>query len=210
MNTADAGDLMPEPRPVSGGLPPSLAEIVTVRDGAHVQHELVLTPGATAADVTSVMILLPPTATLVSHHGDVDVSLVFQESAPALPEVPDSIEVPGEPPGEIPGDSAADAPDPQASRRPAADLEPPRPAPPQPTPSQPTPSQPTPSQASPPRPGPSQDGPSRHGSAGHSTTEHRAAEYKAAEQKRTGQGGAGHRTAGQKAGRGERVMSPRT
>ncbi|WP_255355956.1 hypothetical protein [Frankia sp. CpI1-P] len=53
--------------------------MVTVHDGLAIRHELVLAPGATAADLTTAMILVPPTACLVSHHGDVDVSLVFQE-----------------------------------------------------------------------------------------------------------------------------------
>lgn len=79
MNTVDSDDLLPEPRPVTGGPPPSLAEVVTIHDGLLVQHELVLAPGATAADLTTAMILVPPTAALVSHHGDVDVSLVFRE-----------------------------------------------------------------------------------------------------------------------------------
>ncbi|ETA02571.1 hypothetical protein CcI156_01590 [Frankia sp. CcI156] len=79
MNTVDNDDLLPEPRPVIGGRPRSLAEVVTVNDGLLVQHELLLAPGATAADLTTAMILVPPTAALVSHHGDVDVSLVFQE-----------------------------------------------------------------------------------------------------------------------------------
>jgi uncharacterized repeat protein (TIGR03917 family) len=74
-----AGEIVPEPRPVSGGRPPSLAEVVTVREGQLVEHELVLTPGATAADVTATMILVPPTAAFVDHHGDVEVSLVFRE-----------------------------------------------------------------------------------------------------------------------------------
>jgi len=80
MNTVDSDDLLPEPRPVTGGHPPSLAEVVTVHDGPIVRHELVLAPGATAADLTTAMILVPPTASLVSHHGDVDVSLVFRET----------------------------------------------------------------------------------------------------------------------------------
>jgi uncharacterized repeat protein (TIGR03917 family) len=75
----DAGDLAPQPRPL-GGLPRSLAEIVTVRQGGSIEHELVLAPGATAADVTAAMILMPPAAALVGHHGDVEVSLVFRES----------------------------------------------------------------------------------------------------------------------------------
>jgi uncharacterized repeat protein (TIGR03917 family) len=85
----DPSDLVPEPRPVTVSRPPSLAEIVTVRDGLLVEHELVLSPGATAADVTATMILVPPTATLVDHHGDVEVSLVFREVPPAeLPPSP--------------------------------------------------------------------------------------------------------------------------
>ncbi|SNQ50640.1 conserved hypothetical protein [Frankia canadensis] len=80
MSTVDSDDLLPEPRPVTGGRPPSLAEVVMVHDGPVVRHELVLAPGATAADLTTAMILVPPTACLVSHHGDVDVSLVFRET----------------------------------------------------------------------------------------------------------------------------------
>lgn len=79
MNTIDTGDLMPEPRPVSGGPPPSLAAIVTAQDGLTVEYELVLAPGATAADVTSAMILVPPTAALVSRPGDADLSIVFRD-----------------------------------------------------------------------------------------------------------------------------------
>ncbi|OAA27024.1 hypothetical protein UG55_101038 [Frankia sp. EI5c] len=86
MNTVDTGALTPEPRPVSGGPPPSLAEVVTVRAGLVVEHELILAPGATAADLTSAMILVPPTAALVSHHGDVDLSLVFREVPRRAPE----------------------------------------------------------------------------------------------------------------------------
>ncbi|MCK9904059.1 hypothetical protein CC117_07425 [Parafrankia colletiae] len=91
MNTVDTGELLPEPRPVSGGPPPSLAEVVTVRAGLMVEHELVLSPGATAADLTSAMILVPPTAALVSHHGDVDLSLVFREVPRPAPEEPPNL-----------------------------------------------------------------------------------------------------------------------
>ncbi|THJ76356.1 hypothetical protein [Candidatus Frankia alpina] len=85
MNTVDNDDLLPEPRPITGGRPGSLAEVVTVHDGLTIRHELVLAPGATATDLTTAMILVPPTACLVSHHGDVDVSLVFQEVTRPFP-----------------------------------------------------------------------------------------------------------------------------
>jgi len=65
---------------VSGSaIPRPLADIITVRQGPLVEHELVLTMGASAADVTQAMILMPPDASLISFHGDVDLSLVFRE-----------------------------------------------------------------------------------------------------------------------------------
>ncbi|WP_322752947.1 MULTISPECIES: hypothetical protein [unclassified Frankia] len=73
------GDLVPEPRGVPGAAPTPLAEVVTVRHGLLVEHELVLAAGATAADLTSAMIVVPPRAALVNFHGDVDLSLVFRE-----------------------------------------------------------------------------------------------------------------------------------
>ncbi|WP_163549211.1 hypothetical protein [Candidatus Frankia nodulisporulans] len=88
MNTLDSDDLLPEPRPGFGGRPPKLAEVVTVDDGPAVRHELTLAPGATAADLTTAMILVPPAASLISHHGDVDVSLVFREPPRSSPEEP--------------------------------------------------------------------------------------------------------------------------
>ncbi|MCM3886338.1 hypothetical protein [Frankia sp. R82] len=88
MNTVDSDALLPEPRPGFGGRPPSLAEMVTVHDGPAVRHELTLAPGATAADLTTAMILIPPAASLISHHGDVDVSLVFREVPRGVPDDP--------------------------------------------------------------------------------------------------------------------------
>ncbi|AEH11547.1 MULTISPECIES: hypothetical protein [Protofrankia] len=73
------GDPVPEPRGIPAAAPASLAEVVTVRHGPLVDHELVLSTGATASDLTSAMIMVPPQAALVSFHGDVDLSLVFRE-----------------------------------------------------------------------------------------------------------------------------------
>jgi uncharacterized repeat protein (TIGR03917 family) len=60
-------------------LPRSLAAVTTAREGDLVAHQLLLAPGATAADVTAAMILLPPAAALVEHHANGEVTLVFQE-----------------------------------------------------------------------------------------------------------------------------------
>ncbi|MGF7233421.1 MAG: hypothetical protein ACQSGP_00465 [Frankia sp.] len=43
------------------------------------EHELVLAPGATAQDVSSALVLIPPDAALVEFGGDIDLSLVFRE-----------------------------------------------------------------------------------------------------------------------------------
>jgi uncharacterized repeat protein (TIGR03917 family) len=75
------GDLVPTPQGIPGTVPTPLAEVVTVRHGLLVEHELILLSGATAADLTSAMILVPPQAALVSFHGDVDLSLIFHETA---------------------------------------------------------------------------------------------------------------------------------
>ncbi|MBX6389663.1 MAG: hypothetical protein IRZ08_11820 [Frankia sp.] len=88
-------DLGPQPGRLAE-LPPSLAEVIRVRgeDGSEA-HELVLSPGATAAAVTSAMVLMPPAAELVGHHGDVDLALVFRE--PDSPPAGHPAAAPGEP-----------------------------------------------------------------------------------------------------------------
>src|SRR5262245_48477897 len=78
----DVGALTPEPGQLAE-LPRSLAEVVTAHDGDLVQHRLRLSPGATAAEITAAMILMPPAAALVGDHGDAGVSLVFREPARA-------------------------------------------------------------------------------------------------------------------------------
>jgi uncharacterized repeat protein (TIGR03917 family) len=80
----DAGALAPEPGHLAE-LPRSLAEVITVRDGSTVAHELALSPGATAADITAAMILMPPAAALINRAA---VSLVFQEPSRAAVGVP--------------------------------------------------------------------------------------------------------------------------
>jgi uncharacterized repeat protein (TIGR03917 family) len=72
----DAGLLAQEPGRLAE-LPRSLAEVVTVREDDAVAHELSLSPGATAADVTAAMILMPPAAALL---GQARV-LIFREPA---------------------------------------------------------------------------------------------------------------------------------
>ncbi len=69
-----------EPRTPLHTLPGPLADVVTIRQSTLVEHELVLTPGATAADVTTAMIMIPPGAALVGHRRGADVSLLFRES----------------------------------------------------------------------------------------------------------------------------------
>ncbi|WP_131749111.1 hypothetical protein [Frankia sp. Cppng1_Ct_nod] len=86
------GDLVPEPRGMPSATPAPLAELVTIRHGLLVEHEVVLAAGATASDLTSAMILVPPRAALVSFHGDVDLSLVFREVP--LDHVPNKAEGP--------------------------------------------------------------------------------------------------------------------
>jgi len=60
-------------------LPAPLARVTTVRHGLLVEHELRLSPGATAGDIAAAMIRVPPTAGLVDIHGEVRVSMVFRE-----------------------------------------------------------------------------------------------------------------------------------
>jgi uncharacterized repeat protein (TIGR03917 family) len=64
---------------VRTALPAPLADVTTVRHGLLVEHELILSPGATAADIAAAMIRVPPTAGLVDVHGEVRVSMVFRE-----------------------------------------------------------------------------------------------------------------------------------
>ncbi len=85
------GDLVPEPRGIPAPTPASLAEVVTVRHGPLVDHELVLATGATASDLTSAMIMVPPQAALVSFHGDVDLSLIFRETPRGRNDDPDDL-----------------------------------------------------------------------------------------------------------------------
>jgi uncharacterized repeat protein (TIGR03917 family) len=59
--------------------PAPLADVVTVCRSTVVEHELVLTSGATAEDVTTAMLTIPPGATLVGHRAGTDLSLLFRE-----------------------------------------------------------------------------------------------------------------------------------
>lgn len=40
------------------------------------EYRLLLSPGATAAEVTAAMVLMPPASALVSHRADADILLV--------------------------------------------------------------------------------------------------------------------------------------
>lgn len=69
----------PTPRPA---LPAPRADVVTIRHSTRVEHELVLARDATAADVTTAMIMIPPGAGLVGHRAGTDrsrLSLLFHE-----------------------------------------------------------------------------------------------------------------------------------
>ncbi|WP_239404784.1 hypothetical protein [Frankia sp. Cj3] len=44
-----------------------------------VDHELIVTAGAVASDVSSVLATVPADAVFVDHYGDVDLMLVFRE-----------------------------------------------------------------------------------------------------------------------------------
>jgi uncharacterized repeat protein (TIGR03917 family) len=76
----DTDALDPEPGHLAE-LPRSLAVVTTAREGNAIEHQLLISPGATAADVTAAMILMPPAAALVGHRGAGDVALVFREPA---------------------------------------------------------------------------------------------------------------------------------
>jgi uncharacterized repeat protein (TIGR03917 family) len=78
-NGSDAGDLAAEPGHLAQ-LPRSLAAVTTAAAGEAVEHQVLLSPGVTAADVTAAMILMPPAAALIGHRGDEDVTLVFREA----------------------------------------------------------------------------------------------------------------------------------
>jgi uncharacterized repeat protein (TIGR03917 family) len=75
----DLEEFVPGLPALARGTPTPLAAVVTVRDGLLVEHELVLNAGATAADLTTAMISVPPSAALVGHRGDLQFSLIFRE-----------------------------------------------------------------------------------------------------------------------------------
>lgn len=75
----DLGEFVPGLPALPNGAPTPLAAIVTVHDGLLTEHELVLSAGATAADLTTAMISVPPSAALIGHHGGRDLSLIFRE-----------------------------------------------------------------------------------------------------------------------------------
>jgi uncharacterized repeat protein (TIGR03917 family) len=60
-------------------LPAPLANVTTIRRGLLVEHELILSPGATAADIAAAMIRVPPTAGLVGMHGETRITMIFRE-----------------------------------------------------------------------------------------------------------------------------------
>ncbi|MDT3441731.1 MULTISPECIES: hypothetical protein [unclassified Pseudofrankia] len=75
---SDAVDPAPEPGHLAE-LPRSLAEVTSTDNGNVVEHRLLLSPGATAAEVTAAMVLMPPATALMSHHAGMEILLVFRE-----------------------------------------------------------------------------------------------------------------------------------
>lgn len=86
----DLGEFVPGLPALTASTPAPLAAVVTISDGLLVEHELVLTAGATAADLTTAMISVPPSAALVRHHDNRKLSLIFRE-VPADTPYPDTI-----------------------------------------------------------------------------------------------------------------------
>jgi uncharacterized repeat protein (TIGR03917 family) len=72
-------DLAAEPGHLAE-LPRSLAEVTSSRGENVVEHRLQLSPGATAAEVTAAMILMPPAASLAGPRAGAPTVLVFHES----------------------------------------------------------------------------------------------------------------------------------
>ena len=64
-------------------LPRSLAEVTSTRGENVVEHRLQISPGATAAEVTAAMVLMPPTASLADPQAGAATVLVFHESTRA-------------------------------------------------------------------------------------------------------------------------------
>ncbi len=62
--------------------PPDSVTVSRVEHPPFMDHELIVTAGAAASDVTSVLVTVPADAVFVDHYGDVDLMLVFRE-APA-------------------------------------------------------------------------------------------------------------------------------
>ena len=86
----DLGEFVPGLPALTASTPTPLAAVATVRNGLLVEHELVVTVGATAADLTTAMISVPPSAALVRHHDNRKLSLIFRE-VPADSPCPDAI-----------------------------------------------------------------------------------------------------------------------
>jgi uncharacterized repeat protein (TIGR03917 family) len=74
----------PDARLSAGWAPPTEPPMPTVQlfarnAGPLGEHELVLSPGATAQDVSSALVLVPPDAALVEFGGDIDLFVIFRE-----------------------------------------------------------------------------------------------------------------------------------
>ncbi|WP_322777886.1 hypothetical protein [Frankia sp. Cas4] len=70
------------PFPPGGHEPSGLPELATVSRVERpplVDHELCVSPGAVASDVSSALVTMPADAVFVDHYGDVEVTLVFRE-----------------------------------------------------------------------------------------------------------------------------------
>jgi uncharacterized repeat protein (TIGR03917 family) len=86
----DLGEFVPGLPALTTSTPTPLAAVTTVHDGVLVEYEVALVDGATAADLTTAMISVPPSAALVRHQDSRKLSLVFRE-LPADTPYPDAV-----------------------------------------------------------------------------------------------------------------------
>uniref|UniRef100_UPI0035ABC5D6 hypothetical protein n=1 Tax=Frankia sp. CiP3 TaxID=2880971 RepID=UPI0035ABC5D6 len=68
----------PDPEGVPSGVPGAVT-VSRVERPPLVDHELIVTAGAAASDVSSVLVTVPADAIFVDHYGDVDLMMVFRE-----------------------------------------------------------------------------------------------------------------------------------
>lgn len=76
---AGSGTASPAARERSLDPPAPAVRLSALNRGPLAEHELILALGASAQDVSSALVLVPPSATLVEFGGDIDLSLIFRE-----------------------------------------------------------------------------------------------------------------------------------